>query len=76
LRGVVGCARLCVLLRCLALGGPGVDNGDFVLEGGVNEAMALERVEALELRRDDDRVEGLATAAYDIVMLALSEFTP
>lgn len=71
MRGIIGCARLCVLLGCLALGGPGVDNGDFILEGGVDEAVALERVEALELRRDDDRVEGLTTAAYNILMLVL-----
>ena len=76
MRGVVGCARLCVLLGCLALGGPGVNNGDFVLEGGVDEAVTLERVKALGLRRDDDRVEGLTTAAYNILMLAMSDSTP
>jgi hypothetical protein len=53
-----------------------VNNGDFVLEGGVDEAVTLERVEALELRRDDDRVECLTTAAYNILMLAMSDSTP
>lgn len=53
-----------------------MNNGDFVLEGGVDEAVTLERVEALELRRDDDRVEGLTTATYNILMLAMSDSTP
>jgi hypothetical protein len=40
-----------------------VDGSDFVLEGGVDEAVALERVEALELGRNDEGVEGLSAAA-------------
>jgi len=51
------------LVGGLALCGPGVYGGDFVLEGGVDEAVALERREALELRGDDERGEGLAAAA-------------
>lgn len=51
----IGCfLRLGVLFRCLALGGPSVDDGDFFLEGSIDETVALERVEALELGRHDD----------------------
>lgn len=59
-----GGALALVLLLGLALCGPGVDAGDFGLEGGVDEAVALERVEALELGGHDEGVEGLSTAAY------------
>lgn len=51
------------LLGGLALCRPGVDGGDLVLEGGVYEAVALQRVEALELGRHDERGECLAAAA-------------
>lgn len=51
-----------------------MNNGDFVLEGGVDEAVTLERVEALELRRDDDRVEGLTTAARHVCDFNVSSF--
>lgn len=50
------------LVGSLALRGPGVDAGNLVLESRVDEAVALERVEALELRGDDERREGLAAA--------------
>jgi hypothetical protein len=39
-----------------------VDGSNLVFEGGVDEAMALQRTEALELRGDDDGREGLAAA--------------
>lgn len=58
-----GCARALPLVGRLALGRPGVDGGDFLLEGGVDEAVALEGVEALELGGDDERGECLAAAA-------------
>jgi hypothetical protein len=51
------------LLGSLALGAPGVDGGDLGLEGGVDGAVPLQGVEALELRRDDQGCKGLATAA-------------
>lgn len=51
------------LLWRLALGRPGVDGGDFLLEGGVDEAVALEGVETLELGGDDERRKSLAAAA-------------
>ena len=41
-----------------------MDGGDFGLEGCVDESVALERVEALELGGDDDGGEGLAAAAW------------
>ena len=56
-----------MLLGSLAFCGPGVDSCDFVLGRGVDEAMALERVEALELRRDDEGVESLTAAACDVL---------
>lgn len=37
--------------------------GNLLLEGGVYESVALERVEALELGGDDDGGKGLTTAA-------------
>lgn len=52
-----------VLVGGLALCGPGVDGGDLVLESRVDQAVALERVEALELGRDDERGESLTAAA-------------
>lgn len=63
---VVGLVGLGVLVRGLTLCGPGVDVGDLVLEGGVDEAMALEGVEALELGGDDEGVEGLSAAALPV----------
>jgi hypothetical protein len=57
---------LCVLFGCLALGGPSVDDGDFFLEGSIDEAMALERVETLKLGRHDEGVESLSTAARHV----------
>lgn len=60
---VVGLVGLGILVRSLALRGPGVDVGNLVLEGGVYETMTLEGVETLELGRDDEGVEGLSAAA-------------
>ena len=60
------------LLGRLALCGPGVDAGNLVLEGGVDEAVALERVEALELRGDDEGRERLAAATCAGEMSVLS----
>lgn len=51
------------LVGGLALCRPGVDGGDLLLEGGVDEAVALEGAEALELGGDDERRKGLAAAA-------------
>ena len=51
------------LLGRLTLCGPGVDGGNLLLEGGVDETMALEGVEALELRGDDEGCECRATTA-------------
>lgn len=62
---VTGLPRLCVLLGCLALGGPSVDDSDLVLERSVDNAMTLKRVEALELGGDDNGGEGLTAAACD-----------
>lgn len=58
------------LLGRLALGAPGVDGGDLGLEGGVDGAVPLQRVEADELRRDDQGREGLAAAAYSFGSLS------
>lgn len=52
------------LLGGLALCRPGVDGGDFLLESGVDEAVALERVEASKLGRDDEGCECLSAAAF------------
>lgn len=52
-----------MLLRRLTLGRPRMDARDLVLERRINQAVALQRVEALELRRHDQRCEGLAAAA-------------
>lgn len=60
------------LLGGLALGGPGVDGGNLLLEGGVDEAVALERVEAAELGGDDERGEGLAAAAWGSSVIMVS----
>jgi hypothetical protein len=51
------------LLWRLALGSPGVYGGNFLLESRVDEAVAFERVEALEVGRDDEAGKGLAAAA-------------
>lgn len=59
------------LLGGLTLGGPGVDGGNLLLEGGVDEAVALEGVEALELRGDDEGGEGLTAAACECVSFSL-----
>lgn len=50
-------------LRRLALGGPGMDDGNLILESGVHDAVALERVETAELVRDDEGCESLTAAA-------------
>jgi hypothetical protein len=42
-----------------------VYGGNLLLEGGVDEAVALEGVEALEVRGDDEAGEGLAAAAWE-----------
>lgn len=47
----------------MALGAPGMDALNLFAEGGVDEAVALEGVEAGELRGDDDGGERLAAAA-------------
>lgn len=59
-----GLAVALPLLGRLALGGPSVDAGDLVAEGGVDEPVALEGVEGAELRGDDEGGEGLAAAAW------------
>lgn len=61
-----GCSALVALplLGSLALCRPGVDGCDFGLESRVDESVALEGVEALELRGDDDGGESLAAAAW------------
>lgn len=71
-----GFVSLCVLLGCLAFGGPSVDDGDFLLEGSIDETMALERVEALELRRYNKGVERLTTAACDNCQVNFRGSTP
>lgn len=64
LRRRIGCfVGLGVLFGCLALGGPSVDDGDFLLESSVDKTVALERVETLELGRHDHGVESLTTTA-------------
>lgn len=54
---------LCVLVWRLALGAPGVYLGDFLLEGGVDQAVTLQRVLANKLGRHDEGCECLATAS-------------
>jgi hypothetical protein len=44
-----------------------VYRGDFLFQSTVDEAMALQRVEALELRRHNDGGEGLTATAWMIV---------
>lgn len=51
---------LLVLLGGLALGRPGVDDGNLVLERRVDDAMSFQRVEADELGGYDDGGKGLA----------------
>lgn len=52
------------LLRRLAFRGPGVDGGDFVFQGRVDEAVPLEGLEVLELGGYDEGCEGLAAATF------------
>lgn len=49
----------------MAFGAPGMDALNLFAEGGVDEAVALEGVEAGELRGHDDGGERLAAAALD-----------
>lgn len=58
-------ALLCPLVRRVALGAPRMDALNLLAQGGVDEAVALERVEPRELRGHDDGGERLAAAAYD-----------
>jgi len=64
LGGRVRLALALPLVGRLALGRPGVDAGDLVLERGVDEAVPLEGVERLKGRGDDEGCEGLAAAAW------------
>lgn len=53
------------LLRGLALGAPRVDGGDLLLKGGVDGAVALQRVQPGELGRHDQGGEGLSATTYE-----------
>lgn len=56
----------------LALGRPGVDGGNLLLERGVDEAVPLEGLEVLELGGDDEGGEGLAAATCFVVERLIS----